>query len=57
MLTLEQIKEKLKDRKIQVVADATGLHYHTIRRAALGIGKSISYAVVKKLSDYFEANQ
>ena len=53
MLTPEKIKELLKDRKLRIVAEATGLHYETVRRFYSGVTKQAPYFVVKKLSDYF----
>lgn len=54
MLNPEQIKEKLKDRVVSVVAEETGLHPNTVRKLKEGKGKSPEYETVKKLSDYFE---
>lgn len=56
MMTLEEVREKLHDRKLTAVADATGLHYQTVYRVAKSIDKSVSYDVVKKLSDYLIRN-
>jgi hypothetical protein len=55
MLSLEEIQEKLKDRKLKTVAEKTGLHYDTVRRLAYGYFKSPSYEAVKILSDYLES--
>lgn len=52
MLTLEQIQEALKERKLKIVAEKTGLAYDTVRRVAYGHFKEPSYSVVKRLSDY-----
>lgn len=52
MLTLIEIAEKLKDRRLSVVADATGLHYNTIRNIRDQSSHSPSYETVKALSDY-----
>lgn len=51
MLSVEQIKEGLKDRRLQVVADATGLSYMTLKRVRDGDGVP-SYKTVTTLSDY-----
>lgn len=53
MLTLEQIVEKLKDRKLVAIAESTGLSRQTISKVLNGKIKSVSYSVVKTLSDYF----
>jgi hypothetical protein len=55
MMTLDQVREVLQDRKLKVVAQGSGLAYDTVRRVAAGSNKSVSYEVVKKLSDYLEA--
>ena len=54
MLTLEVIREKLKDRRVPLVADATGLHYNTIRQIRDTPEANPTYKVVKALSDYLE---
>lgn len=51
MLTLDQIKEKMADRRVRAVADGTGLHHQTIYEA-LKPTANPSYETVKKLSDY-----
>ena len=52
MLTLEQIQDLLKNRRLSVVAEKTGLSRMTIWRVREGKGVQISYDVVKRLSDY-----
>jgi DNA-binding Xre family transcriptional regulator len=54
MLTLDQVRVMLKDRKLKLVAQGSGLAYGTVRRIAAGDDKSVSYDVVKRLSDYLE---
>lgn len=54
MMTLDQVRDMLKDRKLRLVAQGAGLSYGTVRRVAAGDDKAISYQVVKKLSDYLE---
>lgn len=51
MLDLEQIRSKLKDRRITAVAEATGLHQATVYRVVWG-EQVPSYETVKVLSDY-----
>lgn len=36
-MSLEKIREKLKDHRLEVVAAETGLSYNTVRRYAAGI--------------------
>jgi hypothetical protein len=54
MLTLEMIREMLQDRRVPLVADATGLHYNTIRQIRDTPEANPTYKVVKALSDYLE---
>ena len=54
MMTLEQVKEALQDRKLTQVAERTGLAYQTVWRVSAGKGERVSYDVVKTLSDYLE---
>lgn len=53
MFTLAQIQEKMADRKVRAVADATGLH-HQVIYDALKAGANPTYKTVKALSDYFQ---
>jgi hypothetical protein len=52
MLTLEEIQKRLLDRRLNAVADATGLHYNTVRGIASGENINPTYAVLKAISDY-----
>jgi hypothetical protein len=54
MLTLEQIKLALTDRRLGVIAEATGLHYNTLRDIRDNPDSNPSYRVLKALSDYIE---
>lgn len=55
MLTLEQIKEKLKDRNLSEVGRRLGMTRAYL--SALARGKfQPSYENLKKLSDYLEGN-
>ena len=56
MLSPEELREKLKDRVIKVVAEKSGLHYNTVANIANGKSTDPSYASVKILSDYFESD-
>lgn len=55
MLTLEQVREALKDRVLLAVSKKTDLSYDTVWRIANNRDKSVSYEVVKRLSDYLES--
>lgn len=52
MLDLDEIRAKLADRRLNVVADATGLHRNTVSDIASGRIINPSYLAVKALSDY-----
>lgn len=54
MLTLDEIKKRLADRRLNMVAEVTGLHYNTVRNIATGENPNPTYAVLKALSDYLE---
>lgn len=56
MMTLEQIKQALQDRRLTIVAKRTGLSYDTIRRIKSGEG-DYHISTLKKISDYLEGNQ
>jgi len=52
MLTVDEIKEKMKDRKIKVVAEAVDMHENTIYRFLAG--RDSRWSTVEKLSAYLE---
>jgi hypothetical protein len=52
MLTLEQIREALRDRRPGLVAEATGLHLNTVRDVRDNPTANPTYKVLKALSDY-----
>lgn len=56
MLTIEEVRERLQDRKLRVVSEQVGLAYDTVWRVKAGKSKRISYDVIKVLSDYLEGN-
>lgn len=56
MLTLEEIKQRLKGRNLKYIHSVTGLSYDVIWRIANDKATQPSYYTVKKLSDYLEAN-
>tara|TARA_R110000868_G_scaffold161739_4_gene392612 strand:- start:831 stop:1016 length:186 start_codon:yes stop_codon:yes gene_type:complete len=57
MRTLQQIREALKDRRLSVVSEATGLHYNTLRQLRDDEDHSPSYDTVRKLNEYLEARE
>jgi len=54
MLTLDEVKERMKDRKLVTVAAATGMNYATVQRLMAGDKRKVSYETVKRISDYLE---
>ena len=57
MLTLEQIRNALQDRMPAKVAEATGLHYNTIREVRDNPEANPTYKVLKALSDYLKRRE
>lgn len=53
MLTLDEVREKLKPLKINAVAEEVGLHPNAVYRLMNEQTKP-SYDTVKRLSDYLE---
>lgn len=54
MLNLEQIRELLLDRRIDIVTSETKLGYTTVREIRNGTQDNPRYKTIKALSDYFE---
>jgi hypothetical protein len=54
MLTLEEIKGKLADRRLDAVALATGLHVNSIARIRDGRNRNPKHSTLAALSAYFE---
>lgn len=54
MLSLDQIRSALADRKITAVSAATGLHANTIRAIRRGLNDNPSLKTMKVLSDYLK---
>ena len=52
MLTLEQIRQALQDRRLARVADVTGLHYNTLREIRDGSNVNPTYKVMLALTEY-----
>jgi len=57
MLTLEQIRTALADRRLNVVAKATGIHVTTIARIRDGATSDPKSSVLVALSTYLEARK
>ena len=54
MMTPQQVREALKDRNLQKVAEGSGVAAATIYRFMSGTGRP-TYETVKGLSDYLES--
>ncbi len=52
LLSLEQIKSALADRRISAVAAATGLHANTLHQIKKGLNVNPSLRTLTILSDY-----
>lgn len=57
MMTLDQIRAALRDRRLAKVAEATGLHYNTIREVRDNQNANPTYKVIRVLSDYLTQHQ
>jgi hypothetical protein len=57
MMTLEQIRRQLQDRRPGLVAKETGLHFNTVRAIRDDPNANPTYKAIKALSDYLEARQ
>ena len=54
MLTIEQIRTALQDRRIDVVAVSADVSYSTVRDIRSGANTNPTYETMAKLSDYLE---
>lgn len=54
MMTIDAIRLALRDRRISMVAEATKIHYNTIRSIRDNRVANPSYRVLKALSNYLE---
>lgn len=54
MLTLEQIRERLKDRRLTVVSKEIGVSYPAVLAIAKGESDNPNYKTIELLSDYLE---
>ena len=57
MLTLAEIRTALADRRLNVVAKATGIHVTTIARIRDGVSVDPKSSVVAALSAYLEGRR
>lgn len=54
MMTIEEIRKHLADLRPSRVADATGLHYNTVRDIRDNPNANPTYRALKALSEYLE---
>lgn len=54
ILTIKQIRHLLQDRRLEVVANACGLHYNTVLYIRDTDQRNVGYKTLEKLSAYFE---
>lgn len=52
MMTVEAIKQALKDRRISLVSKATGLHYNTLRDIRDNPNADPKASTIKAISEY-----
>lgn len=57
MMYLDEIRALLADRRLSLVAEATGLHYNTILAIRDDPNANPTYKAVKALSDYLKQGQ
>jgi hypothetical protein len=57
MMTLEEIRQALSDRMPTKVAEATGVHYNTIRALRDNPDANPTHKVLVALSTYFESRK
>lgn len=57
MMTLEELKLKLKDRNLKQVAKNSGVSYETVSTIATGKNKNPSYVSVLKLVNYLNGGE
>jgi DNA-binding phage protein len=51
-MTLDEIREALRDRRIVTVARECGLHENTLYRIMNGVNDNPSYETIKRITDY-----
>ena len=52
MLTLEQIRDKLADRNLEIVAERTGIHRNTLSAIRTGQNQNPTYNTIMILNNY-----
>lgn len=54
MLTIEEIRERLADRRVPIVSERTGVAHSTIYAIRDGRSANPEYNTLKALSDYLQ---
>lgn len=54
LLSLEDIQQLLKDKRLYVVSNATGLSFPTLKKMADGKKENFTYKTIKAISDYLK---
>lgn len=52
LLTIPEIRGRLQDRRLEMVAVATGLHYNTVLYLKTGSATGANISTIEKLSAY-----
>ena len=52
LMSLEEIREKLQDKRLYIVAKNTELSYPTVKKLADGKHENYTYNTIHKLSKY-----
>ena len=52
LLTIAEIRDRLQDRRLEMVAVATGLHYNTVLYLKTGSASGANISTIEKLSAY-----
>lgn len=57
MMTLEEIRRRLKQCRIDLVSESTGLHYNTVRQIRDNADANPTYRVMRALERYLEGEK
>jgi hypothetical protein len=57
IMQLEEIREKLADRRLAIVANGARLHYNTLRAIRDGDKTNPTLETMRRLTEYVEAAQ
>lgn len=57
MMTLDEIRHALRDRRLDIVSTATGISRQTIHEIRSNPEANPRYETLKSLSDYLEQNR